>query len=150
MNLDIMSSTQNHTMPGTQHNFLSNIDPDINLINVNSQNHCKYYNITDFNSETAKLEDNYISILATNLRSSNKNLHQFINYINNLNTNWTFIKITETWGKPHTITHFNILGYSHVYDIRTDKIGGGCSLYIIEKVSFKIRKDHLENLFLLK
>ena len=95
VNLDIMSSTQKHTMPGTQNNFLSNIDPDINLINVNSQNHCKYYNITDFNSETAKLEDNYISILATNLRSSNKNLHQFINYINNLNTNWTFIKITE-------------------------------------------------------
>ena len=55
VNLDIMSSTQKHTMPGTQHNFLSNIDPDIN-----SQNHCKYYNITDFNSETAKLEDNYI------------------------------------------------------------------------------------------
>ena len=51
------------------------------------------------------------------------------------------LDLLTTWGKPHTITHFNISGYSHVYDIRTDKIGGGCSLYINEKVSFKIRKD---------
>ena len=76
-------------MPGTQHNSLSNNDPDINLINDNSQSHCNYYNITYFNVEAAKFKDNYISILTTNFRSSNKKPASVDTLYNNLNTNWT-------------------------------------------------------------
>ena len=31
--------------------------------------------------------------------------------------------------------------YNHVYDVRNDKIGGGCSLHINDTIPFKQRKD---------
>ena len=35
----------------------------------------------------------------------------------------------------------HIPGYKHVYDVRTDRIGGGCSLYIHDAIPLKQRKD---------
>ena len=32
-------------------------------------------------------------------------------------------------------------GYNHVFDIRSKRTGGGCSLYINENISYKVRKD---------
>ena len=76
-----------------------------------------------------------------NIRSTNRNLQIFKNYISQLKVNWTFISVTENWGKPHTIWHMHIPGYKHVYDVRTDRISGGCSLYIHDTIPFKQRKD---------
>ena len=56
------------------------------------------------------------SIIVTNIRSSNRNLKQYVNYISQLNITWTFIGITENWGKPHTICHMHIPCYNHIYD----------------------------------
>ena len=70
------------------------------------------------------------SIIVTNTRGSNRNLKKYVNYISQLNITWPFIGITVTWGKPHTICHMHIPCYNHVYDVRNDKIGGGCGLYI--------------------
>ena len=36
---------------------------------------------------------------------------------------WSFIQLTETWGKPHSIIHHTLAGYEHVYDImKTSRI----------------------------
>ena len=120
------------------HDSLADIDHDVGL-HLIQNNQCIYYNITEFNS--AITDKNHISILAVNIRSLNKNFKQFLQYINSLEVKWSFIKITETWGKPHSIIHHTIAGYEHVYDIRPIKTGGGCSLFINENISYKIRKD---------
>ena len=120
------------------HDSLADIDPDVGL-HLIQNNQCTYYNITEFNS--AITDKNHISILAVNIRSLNKNFKQFLQYINSLEVKWSFIKISETWGKPHSIIHHTIAGYEHVYDIRPIKTGGGCSLFINENISYKIRKD---------
>ena len=118
--------------------FLSDIDPDIGLHTIQN-NQCSYYNITEFKTDiTIK---NHISILAVNIRSLNKNFKQFINYISSLEMKWSFIQLTETWGKPHSIIHHTLAGYEHVYDIRHDKPGGGCSLFINENIPYTLRKD---------
>ena len=39
------------------------------------------------------------------------------------------------------IIHHKIAGYEHVYDIRPDKPGGGCSLFINENRPYTLRKD---------
>ena len=44
-------------------------------------------------------------------------------------------------GKPHSIVHHTLAGYEHVYDIRPDKPGGGCSLFINENIPYTLRKD---------
>ena len=120
------------------HDSLADIDPDVGL-HLIQNNQCTYYNITEFNS--AITDKNHISILAVNIRSLNKNFKQFLQYINSLEVKWSFIRITETWGKPHSIIHHTIAGYEHVYDIRPIKTGGGFSLFINENISYKIRKD---------
>ena len=121
--------------------FLADIDPDIGLFTTNDilANQTKYYNIPDFNN--TKMDLNNVSILVRNIRSSYKNLDSLKNFIKNLTIKWTFIKITETWGKPNTIEQQFIPGYIHVFDIRSKRTGGGSSLYINENISYKVRKD---------
>ena len=81
--------------------FLADFDPDIGLATTNDvfTNQTKYYNIPDFNNTKKYLSN--VSILATNIRSLYNNLDNFKNYIKNLTVKWTFIKLTETWGKRH-------------------------------------------------
>ena len=119
--------------------FLADIDPVIGLSTTNDilANQTKYYNIPDFNNTKKDLSN--VSILATNLRSLYKTLDKFKNYIKNLAVKWTFIKLTETWGKRNTIEQQFTPGYNHVFDIRSKRTGGGCSLY--ENISYKVRKE---------
>ena len=102
-----------HVQPTNNNDFLSNIDPDVNN---NITKKCKYYNIPDFNQAVDTLSN--VSIIVLNIRSSNKNLQKFIYYDSGIKMKWTFIKITENWGKPNTIIDQNIPGYKHAYYIR--------------------------------
>ena len=74
--------------------------------------------------------------------------------INNLNIKFTFIILSEMWGNSDTIAFYNIAGYTHFYEARDKKIGGGISIYIMKTIPFKIRKDlqftsqHIESLFI--
>ena len=129
---------QNNRIPGSNNDYLAEIDPD--KLNCKLWKKCKY-NIPEFNFAMPSKMKCPASIIVTNIRSSNQNLKKYVNYISNLNITWTFIGITENWGKPHTICHMHIPCYNHVYDVRNDKIGGGCSLYIHDTIPFKHRKD---------
>ena len=102
--------------------FLSDVHPDIGIHSIQN-NQCSYYNIKEFNTDITIT--NHISILAVNIRMLNKNFKQFLNYIiNSLEMKWSFIQLTETWGKPHSIIHHTLVCYKHVYDIGPDKPGG--------------------------
>ena len=67
---------------------------------------------------------------------------------------FTFIILSEIWGNSDTIAFYNIAGYTHIYETRDKKIGGGVSIYIMKTIPFKIRKDlqftseHIQSLFI--
>ena len=90
-------------------------------------------NITIFNNTMKDLSN--LSILAANMRSSYKNLDK------KLKLKWTFIKLTETWGKRNTIEQQFIPGYNHVFDNRPKRTGGAVTYISMKKISYKVRKD---------
>ena len=77
---------------------LSEIDPDNHKVNDLSV-HCKYYTQPEFNT-TFSLSKN-CSIMHANNRSSEANLKEFTNYLNDLNIKFIFIILYETWAKEH-------------------------------------------------
>ena len=51
------------------------------------------------------------------------------------------IGITETWLKAYNVDCYCINGYSHEYDIRTNKTGSGVSLFIANSLMYTRRRD---------
>ena len=125
---------------------LDNIDPDlqyyINQIKNKTKN-CDYHFETSFNKlfKKAKIDNEPFSIIHENIRSIPKNLDKFINYLMNIELQFSIIGLTETWLKDHSRDLYNIDGYSPVHNIRKSRTGGGVSLYIKDNIDFKIRED---------
>ena len=67
---------------------------------------------------------------------------------------FTFIILSEIWRNSDTTAFYNIAGYTHIYETRDKKIGGGVSIYIMKTIPFKIRKvlqltgEHIESIFI--
>ena len=119
--------------------FLTDIDADLHILNQRNSNECQYYNISTFNNKINVTQN--ISLIHTNIRSSNKNLKDFIYYIDSLNTKFSFIALSEVWGDSITISQQHISDYVHLYDTRENRSGGGCSLYINKTIPFIKRTD---------
>ena len=49
--------------------------------------------------------------------------------------------ITESWLKPNNVNDYTPKGYSHEYNIRLSRNGGGVSLFISDKLTYKTRED---------
>ena len=63
-------------------------------------------------------------------------------YIDNWETTFHFIGISETWVTASNKDLLNIPGYSHEQCIRSNhKRGGGTSLYIHNQIQYKTRDD---------
>ena len=123
----------------TNNDMLADIDPDINNMNPNGlQKHCRYYDTSlEFNKTVDYV--NNISILHTNICSSINKLNDFMYYIDNLDTTFHFIGLSETWATDNNKDLLSILRYSHEQCIRSNhKRGGGTSLYIHNKYSIKL------------
>ena len=132
--------------------FFVDIDPDTNMNTTSMKKQCANYNHLKFNNSFT--EQKYIYFLHTNIRCTKKNLNDFLCSINNLHIKFTFIILSEIWGNSDTIAFYNIAGYTHIYETRDKKIGGGVSIYIMKTIPFKIRKDlqftseHIQSLFI--
>ena len=75
------------------------------------------------------------------IRSSQKNLMDFICNLANLNVQFNFIVLSKTWG-THDKDKFNIIqGYNHLYDTREQRNGGGISIYVNANIAYKKRTD---------
>ena len=70
-----------------------------------------------------------------------KNLTDFLCSLKCLNWKFNFIILSEIWGSPDTAKLNIIEGYSHVYDARQRRIGGGVSIYIDLRIPYRIRSD---------
>ena len=135
------------------YDYLEKNDLDVNLLDSASLQTCNYYSQPEFNEKYNNTND--LSILHTNIRSSKKNIKQFLWYVNNLNVTFSFIGLSKVWGgHNHSIETQSIPGYTHTYDVRTKRNGGGVSLYVkkhirfIERQDLKFDKEQFESVFI--
>ena len=129
----------NHITISSNNDCFSNIDPDVQLSQHCAHQQCTYYDSKLFNTKFSGT--NHISMIHTNIRSSKKNLRDFLCNIENLNIKFNFIVLTENWGNSDNAPLYVIEGYTHVHDTRQKRIGGGVSIYIDIKIPFKKRLD---------
>ena len=61
--------------------------------------------------------------------------------ISNLNIKFSFIVLSEIWGDSNDAMLNVIPGYSHIYDIRESRRGGGVSIYVFDCINYKKRLD---------
>ena len=82
-----------------------------------------------------------MSIFHLNIRSIPKNLNTLIPTLHSSGLNFDILVFSETWLKPSNADAYGITGYSHEFITHPEKPGGGISLYINEKYSYKNRPD---------
>ena len=132
------SSNNIHFIMSTNNDFLIQIDPDHNSSSKGVEKQCKYYydTLNEFN-KAMSFQDN-ISILHTNICSSEHNLNDFMYYVNNLDIKFYFIG--ETWATKHNDHLLNMSNFNREQCIHSNKKGGGgTNLYIHNDIQYKTR-----------
>jgi hypothetical protein len=64
--------------------------------------------------------------------------------LSTLPLNFSCIALTETWLNDNNVSYADIKGYNHIYKYRTNRPGGGVSLFLNDKVPFTLRDDLCE------
>ena len=110
--------------------MLSDIDPDLNML----------FNMNDTIQYSSRYYDN-CTFRTSNIRGIATNLDTFKFLLNKLDHSFSIIGLTETWLKPHNVDCFSIKGYSHEYNLRPNRVGGGISFFISIKLMYSRRND---------
>ena len=69
-----------------------------------------------------------------------RKIEEFTCYLDNLDMTFTFIGVCETWTAQLNEDLLNMPGYKHEHYIRSNKMGEGVSIYILNTIPYKIRK----------
>lgn len=129
---------------GNNNISLFDIDPDFQYFS--DVNQC--YEVSDY-----FLEDTFVnkcsqlsvgkcfSIIHMNIRSMSKNLDAFVNYLPNLDLLFSVIGLSETWLKDSNVQTLNITGYNQENVYRSDKVGGGVSIFVLQAIEYQPRND---------
>ena len=125
---------------------LNECDPDSNFYNISScgtLKPSKYYTIPRFVNEinTDKIKQTSFSLIHTNIRSSKKNLSDFLDFITLTEYDFSCIGLSETWLTEYTVDAFDLPGYSHITYTRSGRIGGGVSIYLKNNLTYSNRND---------
>ena len=121
-------------------------DPDVNFFNVNFENlNTPYLFPEDFNSAYENESSlNYFSILDLNIRSIKKNFENFKMFLNSINFTFSIICFSETWLDETNSTEnslYELPNYMSKHQVRSDRRGGGVSIYVHKMFDFKVRSD---------
>ena len=122
------------------------IDPDIQYYNSVSKANmqaCSYHTEDTFNDKisTMNVTPDCLSLLHSNIRSIPKNLNSFEAYLDNLKHKFSVIGLSESWLSDHSVSHYEMLGYKSEHRYRSNRMGGGVSLYIDTSIEYSIRDD---------
>jgi exonuclease III len=120
------------------------LDPDQNYYNPIMNQRllaCKYYHPDQLATDLQNKEKIQLSIFCMNIRSMRKFFTGLNTLLDIIDSDFHILSFTETWLREYNIDQFNIEGYTHEAQIREDKEGGGISLYIQTKLSYKTRDD---------
>ena len=139
---------------------LVDIDPDFQFYNdinhaiYNTNN--DYFDEISFNKTVSKEfnNKNTFALFHLNLRSIPANLSAMLCYLANLNLNFDIIGISENWLTENNKDLYSIQNYEHIKNIRTNRIGGGVSLFIASHIKYKeltqfyINNENMECMFI--
>ena len=119
-------------------------DPDLHYFNtINVHRNCKYYTDDTFVRETTelKLDSSNISMFHMNICSVPKHLSELKIYLELLGLEFSFIALTETRLNEDKVNLYDLDGYSKVSRYRTERSGGGVSLFIRNGICYNNRDD---------
>ena len=125
---------------------LTEIDPDLQFYletNCIRNTKCDYYMEDTFikKNSTPGNHSKNLSLLHLNIKSLPRHYDAFTEYLTLLNFEFSCLGISETWLNECKEALHDILGYVTVSKYRTDRRGGGVSLYIRHEIPFTIRHD---------
>ena len=125
---------------GTNNDNLFHIDPDLNITSNFNKRRCQNLETTvDLNSKYGS--ENNIAFLHSNICSSEKKLKDLSYYLDSFDISFTFIGLCETWATKTNNDLLSMPGYNHEHCIRSNKKGGGVSIYILNTIQYKVRKN---------
>ena len=121
-------------------------DRDVNFFNVNFENlNTPYLFPEDFNSAYENESSlNYFSILDLNIRSIKKNFENFKMFLNSINFTFSIICFSETWLDETNSTEnslYELPNYISKHQVRSDRRGGGLSIYVHKTFDFRVMSD---------
>ena len=93
------------------HHPLFNVDPDIQYYNQLNQYNVssEYYTVDSFIKKCKpKLDKNSLSFMHCNIRSAPRNLNKLENYLEALETNFSFVGLSDTWFSDTTANLYSI------------------------------------------
>ena len=125
---------------------LTEIDPDLQFYLETSyirNTKCDYYMEDTFIKKisTPGNHNKKLSLLHLNIKSLPRHYDEFIEYLTLLNFEFSCLGISETWLNECKEALHDIPGYVTVSKYRTDRRGGGVSLYIRHEICLTIRHD---------
>ena len=108
------------------------------------QKNFKYYNNHEFHKLSKHLgQTNDFSLFHTNICSLIANLENLEALINNFESNFSFIAVSETWtpkGKSE-VKPKKLESYQNYHGNRGSSVKRSCDFYVKEGIKFKPRKD---------
>ena len=120
-------------------------DIDNYLLSNAISNSCTSYNLEDINNDES-LINSKLNILHLNIRSCNKNIDDFISFLETVKMKFSVLVLSETWIKDE-FNLINIPGYVSYHSIRKgNRRGGGVSIFIDRQIdSVEIPKFFVNN-----
>ena len=110
------------------------LHPDMNHFNYIGN--CELSTVDELNERFfANLS---FSVLHLNARSLVKNHKDLSHLLANINHKFSMLAITETWIKDDEPYDLNFDGYNFISNHCSGRTGGGVSLYIDEKLTYKV------------
>lgn len=126
---------------------LFDTDPDFNYFNsMTTMNVAMQSDYFTENSFIKKLQQNNVlptalSLIHINIRSIPKHFDEWEYYLETLQFKFNIIGISETWLREENVESYNMKGYQHVYQYRSNRKGGGVSLFVSNFFNFNKRSD---------
>ena len=121
------------------------IDPDLNCLKyANTSITSEYFNVETFNrlQESINSHSMFSSfhLNVQSLKSCDK-YDNLVNYLSSLNHEFSIIALSETWLSEATNTLYDMPLYNSVHSYRSERVGGGVSIYVHNKFQFVVRED---------
>ena len=116
-----------------------NNDPDKNFFNDKLQEiDSPYFSLESFTAISEKLNRNNFSLLHLNIRSLNKNIDDFREFLASFKGCFSVIVLTESWCDETAINNslLNLENYNSVHQTRKGKKGGRICIYIHNSLDF--------------
>ena len=119
-------------------------DPDVNFFNKKFQSlDTPYLMPGEFHNFLDNSSDQF-SVLHLNIRSIKKNFENFELFLNSINFTFSVICLLETWWDDLATIEkslYELPNYNSTRQARSDRKGGGVSIYIHKSLDFTVKPD---------